>query len=282
MRDPTRLPLLSESQADWLARFPGGWQQLLPNAGPARPQDGVILGYHGEAAVVPWTIDESIATSAVLTVDLLTAPLRVHREVTMAGSSVVLRDTVTNLSPDPVQVRWVQHPGFGAPFIDQDARIDSGARTLLTDPEIPGRDLAPDAALTFPVTVGRDGHELDLRMVPGPARPRAVFGALTDFEAAWFSITSPNTGLGVRMKWDQKLFPHAWFWQECHATPGFPWYQRAYVVAIEPANVLPGEGQIGNYRRGDGPLLAGRASWVSDLTVTVFTVAPPGSVNIAR
>lgn len=274
-RDPGQLPPMADSQADWLARYPGGWQQLLPNAGPARQQDGLMLGYHGEAAIVPWTVQELTTASAVLTVDLMTAPLRMRREVTLSGSTVTLRDTVTNLSPDPVQVRWVQHPGFGEPFIDQAARIDAGARTLLTDPEIPGTNLPSDAALTFPVAIGLDQREVDLRVVPGPHRPHAVFGALTDFEATWFTITSPNTGLGLKLEWDQGLFPHAWFWQECHSTRGFPWYRRAYVVAIEPANTLPGDGQTGRYLRGDAPWLLGNACWVSDLTATLFAVPGP-------
>jgi hypothetical protein len=195
--------------------------------------------------------------------------------VTLSGSTVTLRDTVTNLSPDPVQVRWVQHPGFGEPFIDQEARIEAGARTLITDAETPGTNLSPDAALSFPLTTGLDQQEVDLRVVPGDDQAHAVFGALTDFEATWFSITSPNTGLGLKLEWDRSIYPHAWFWQECHATSGFPWYRRAYVVAIEPANVLPGEGRTGRYLRGDGPSLAGQGSWISELTATLFAVPRP-------
>jgi hypothetical protein len=39
-------------------------------------------------------------------------------------------------------------------------------------------------------------------------------------------------------------------WIEANAGSGWPWFRRLYAVAVEPANVLPGEG-------GTPPLLRG-------------------------
>jgi hypothetical protein len=96
----------------------------------------------------------------------------------------------------------------------------------------------------------------------------AAFGCLTDFEAGWFSIDSPRAGFGIRMDWDTSVFPHAWFWQECNASDGYPWHRQAYVVAVEPANVIPGDPSRGCPARGIAPLLAPGQQWVSDLTFT--------------
>ncbi len=104
-----------------------------------------------------------------------------------------------------------------------------------------------------------------------PPDRRSVFGALTGFDIGWFSITSPTTGLSVRMDWDVDVFPHAWFWQELHATEGFPWFGRAYVVAVEPANVLPGEGATAGPARGRAPLLGPGAEWTSSIAITLGT-----------
>ncbi len=259
-----------DSQSAWLSRYPGGWQQLLPNAGPAREQDGVVLGYHGEAALVPWQIREVTDGRAQLAVELLTVPLRLERTVTVIDSSCQVHDVVRNLSPDPVAVRWVQHPVFGAPFVDGDTRIDTSAGRFLSDRDTPGTGILPDTLTRFPILPGVDG-DADLRVIPGPNAPRAVFGALTDVGTnAWFSLTSPNAGFGVRLAWDAAVYPHAWFWQECHASGGFPWFRRAYAVAVEPANILPGEGVSAGLRRGDGPRLAGGAEWTSEITLGRF------------
>ena len=267
--DPSSLPWTGDSQIDFLARYPGGWQQLVPNAGPPREQDGVRLGYHGEAAVVPWRVLESDNSQALLDVRLLTAPLHLTRRVTVDGAVLRLRDEIVNASLDPVQVRWVQHPGFGAPFIDGAARIDTGATVFVTDAQDPGANLPPDQVQTWPLAADLGDRPVDLRVVPGPDERRAVFGALTAFDAAWCTISSPTTGLRLRMEWDADVFPHAWFWQECHGSAGFPWFRRAYVVAVEPANVLPGEGAVGPLQRGAGPMLAGGERMVSEISVTL-------------
>ena len=270
--DPALLMPGPDSEADWLARYAGGWQMLLPNAGPPRMQDGALLGYHGEAAVRAWDVLHRERDSAMLAVDLLTVPVRIERTIRVTGPRLDVRDAVRNVSPDPVQVRWVQHPAFGAPFVDGDTRLDSSARKFLTDSRIPGTGVLADALTAFPLLPTATGGE-DLRRIPGWTEPRAVFGAFTDFaevESAWFSLTSPNAGFGVRLEWNTEIFPHAWFWQECHASPGFPWFRRAYVVAVEPANVLPGEGPAGALMRGAGPLLAAGQQLVAELSLTRF------------
>lgn len=254
-----------DSQLDWLARYPGGWQQLLPNAGAPRLVDGVLRGYHGEAAVAAWTVESATSSSASFGVDLVTAPLRLTRSLRVEGPALLVSDTVHNNSPDPIEVMWVQHPGFGAPFIDEHCTLTAGARSIISDAEAPGNVLPADARMPFPVASSEDGREFDLRAVPAPGSGRAVFAALTDFESGWFAIDSPSAGFGIRMDWDAQVFPHAWFWQECHASTGFPWFRRAYVIAVEPANVLPGSPSAACPDRGQCPVLVAGGSWTTQM-----------------
>jgi len=272
--EPSGIPWTGDSQVDWLARYPGGWQQLVPNAGPGRVAAGVRQGYHGEAAIRPWRVLDLGPDRIVLSVDLFTAPVRLTRSVRIDGDSVVIDDELVNRSDESLDVRWVQHPGFGPPFVDEHCVIETGAATFVSDAEAPGSILAADQVSDWPFAVGADGARVDLRTVP-PDR-RSVFGALTDFEAGWFSITSPTTGLSLRMEWDADVFPHAWFWQELHATEGFPWFGRAYVVAVEPANVLPGKGCVGNRIRGGRDSFEPRTSRVSRITVRLADGAHSG------
>jgi hypothetical protein len=67
---------------------------------------------------------------------------------------------------------------------------------------------------------------------------------LTDFadEHGWYGITNTDLGLGVGLVWPKAVFPYAWFWQEMHASSGFPWYGEVYVMAIEPFTSMPGHG----------------------------------------
>lgn len=263
-RDLAGAPVTGDSAVDWLARYGGGWQQLVPNAGAERTVDGVRRGYHGEAAVVTWSVEEAGEASARLRTDLITAPLRLTRVLALSGDTLRVRDTVENTGVAPVPVMWVQHPGFGGPFIDEHCTITAGARTIVTDAEYPGTGLAKDVRAPFPHAPGAD-----LRRVPAPGSGETMFGCLTDFDGGWFAIDSPTAGFGIRMEWDTDLFPHAWWWQECNATHGFPWYRRAYVVAVEPANVLPGDPSPACPSRGETPLLDAGGTWTSDLTLSI-------------
>ena len=44
------------SMAGWLRGYPGGWQLLVPNAGPEREHDGARQGFHGEASIATWDL----------------------------------------------------------------------------------------------------------------------------------------------------------------------------------------------------------------------------------
>ena len=54
----------------------------------------------------------------------------------------------------------------------------------------------------------------------------------------------------MRLEWDGSILPHAWFWIEANAGSGWPWFRRLYAIAVEPANVLPGEGGTRAHPRG--------------------------------
>lgn len=187
--------------------------------------------------------------------------------MTVTGPVLRVRETVENLGPDPVPLMWVHHPAFGAPFVDEHARITVDARTLITDAEAPGTLLPADQVLSFPLA---HGDEHDLLVPPAPAVARSVFAALTDFATPACTITSPTVGLGVTLGWDAEVFPYAWFWQECHASAGYPWFRRAYTVTVEPANVLPGDGPVGTLRRGDPPLLTAGTVTATELSLHCF------------
>lgn len=281
-RDPQLLPACADTELNWLARYPGGWQLLVPNAGPARVIDGVERGYHGEAAIVGWQVVERTEQTATLTVDLITAPLRLHRTLTLAGDALYLQDRVRNTAPDPVQVTLVQHPVFGAPFIDENAKLSSGAGTVISDAHAPGNILAADTVSQFPHAVDHVGQDIDLRVIQPAGTCRSMFAALTDFDEPWFAITNSRLGFGVGMAWNGSVLPHAWLWQESHASLGFPWFRRANAFAIEPANVLPGDGTIGSHRRGLAPVLEGDSELIADLTLVRYpSCIDPRQVNLA-
>jgi hypothetical protein len=188
-------------------------------------------------------------------VQLSTAPLRLHRVVTVNGPVLTVADTVTNLSPDTVSTRLVQHPAFGEPFLDEYAYLTVSARTIVTDAEAPG-SLAPADVVAPLSDVLPPGALPESIALPGPGARESLFAALTGFAAPQATFYSPSRGFGMRLEWDADVYPHAWLWIEANAGSGWPWFRRLYAVAVEPANILPGEGDAGDHARGtDGVAL---------------------------
>jgi hypothetical protein len=230
------------SMERWIEAYPGGWQVLLPNGGDECTYEGAHFGYHGEAAMVRWWVEEHGASHLTTSVALTTAPLSMRREVVVDGPVLRVTETVTNHSPDPFACMWSHHPAFGAPFIDGSCHLAVGCSTVIADDRAPGTLLEPGSRHEWPIVTARDGRRIDLRRIPPPSEPRALLGYCSDFVEPYFALRNPELRLGVGIRWDAAVFPKAWLWQEVHSGQGWPWYKRAYVVAVEPASTIPGQG----------------------------------------
>lgn len=246
---------VGDSVAAWLERYAGGWQLLCPNGGSAsEAPGGVQWGFHGEAALVPWRVVDQGTDRSGAWVELSTrlhrAPLRLWRRIRLADRVLTVEESVTNTSPVPIDFMWSHHPAFGAPFLEEGCRITAPARRLIADDETPGTMLPPASRHDWPLGSTADGSPIDLSVIPGPSSPRSHLAYLTDFTEGWYAIVNPNLGLGVALRWPVETFPHAWFWQEIHSTDGYPWWQQAYVCAIEPASTFPAQGITAARRKG--------------------------------
>lgn len=209
-----------DSNAEWHARYPGGWHTLIPNAGDAVTVDGVAHPFHGEAAWRPWlTVDQDEA-SCTHRIVLRTAPLIVRRRVEARADGVLVTQEVTSYGAEDVSFTWVEHPAFGP-------------------------------ALTAPgttVTVG--GRHLDLA-VPGP---EATHAGMTVVDAGTARIANPAGGLTAELRFDTAVFPVVQVWQEHRAGRGYPWWGSVDALAIEPSAA-----PYGARGEGDplGPLILG-------------------------
>ena len=256
-------PLLDEvlDEAGWLERYYGGWQLLLPHAGPPREVAGAVRGYHGEASVLPWTVLGRSDNRLRLAVELSGVPLQVERSFEVTGPALLVTTTVRNVGTRPQPVSWVEHPAFGAPFIDEHSMVFCDAGRLLTDADDPGAEFTPDTLSPLDAVALRVGGGADVRQLPGHKQARKLFATLEEFDQGSYVIESPTAGFGIEVTWDPAMFPYAWFWQECSATEGFPWQRQAYAVAIEPANVVAGAPDPARPERGRIPTLAGGDIW---------------------
>lgn len=269
-------PPSGDSAVNFLAHYPGGWQTIFPNGGDAATVDGVELGFHGEASLVPWDW-ELIDQGLVATTRLHLSPFELQKKVVVDDNRLTVTEVATNVGGSPQEVMWSHHPAFGAPFISSETRIETEAATFIADDvrDVSAGDLEPGATSLWPSARSRDGSSVDLSVLPGEQDRLDRFGYLTDFAATRALVTNPTIPLTVEMTWDEQTFPHAWYWLEAHATQTYPWFGEAYVLALEPASSYPGQG-IEAVRRKTGNLLRfepreTKSTWV---TLTFVTESP--------
>jgi hypothetical protein len=293
-RPPRSAAAGSSSEERWMHAYAGGWQLVVPNGGDECEERGARWGFHGEAALAEWEVLHAGGDRAVLETRLTTVPLHLRRSFVVEGPVLHLEETLSNESPTPVEVMWSHHPAFGPPFLDAGCVLAAGCSTVEADDLDPGALLEPGSRHRWPVVTTPAGEPLDLSRLPGPRDERAVLCYLGGFgetapgaTGGWFAVTNPRLGLGVGMCWPLELFPHAWLWEEVHAGPGWPWFKRAYVVAVEPASTIPGHGIVHARARGQrGVLLPGGGSRTAVIDTVVFAgvgavagIAPGGEVR---
>lgn len=240
--EPTR----AASSGAFLDSYHGGWQEILPGGGPAEYR-GAELGLHGEVTHLGWDMDileDSPDEVAVrCSVACVRLPLRLERIMRLERGSPTLftEETVTNLSPSPVEFMWGHHPAFGAPFLKANMKlfIPAGRGTVHQPQFAPNGIFTPGQEFTWPNVKDRSGNMLDLSVVPGPEAGFADLIYLDDLRAGWYAVLDPAIGLGIGLAWTKDVFPYVWFWLEYGRHGDYPWWDQTYCIALEPWTSMP-------------------------------------------
>ena len=215
IEDP--LPAPARNEPEWLTRYTGGWPLLFPNAGDACTVDGVFHGFHGEASISPWDVTSTGPATLVLARRFTAVPAVMQREISLAGDTLTIRETLKHHGEKAISVMWGHHPTFGSDLLDGPFEVTSGAAEMTTEPAF-----APPASADL------------LR----PSAPLASLAYLQRFEQPWAAIRRCDDAIAVLLTWDGVRFPCAWLWHELEATADAPWSGRTRLVAIEP-NTTP-------------------------------------------
>lgn len=221
-----------DPKLDWLSEYRGGWQLLVPNAGAACVADGVPLPFHGEWSRTHVTVTERAADRIVMVAGTR-LPLVVEREVRVEArpDRLLARTTVSNPSDRVVAFVWGEHPAFA---------VEDGDEIDLP----PARVLASDGTAVGDWPSSRDGGRLDR---VDATRPTESVHFVVGLVEGWAALRRRDGG--VALAWDVDDLPCVWLWHEI-ASPGFPFYGRSSLVAIEPASSWPGNGLAGAIGQG--------------------------------
>ncbi|CAN5578867.1 hypothetical protein BH24ACT5_BH24ACT5_05700 [soil metagenome] len=242
-------PWAEDSATAWLDRYPGGWQLLLPNAGPPCSVGGTEWVFHGEASQAAWSVTSHGDGRLEAETVLCRAPLTVRRTIHVVGDEIRVTDDVTNVGTEDLDMVWGHHPAFGGDFVDSSTRLETTATVFDADPASPGTVLAPGARSNWPHAVRVGGGSIDLSVLSDEGAGVSHLGYLSGFAEGSARIVNQRRGLAVELSWPLDLMPHAWYWVENHASTGYPWFGRCHVFAFEPCSTAAAVGMVDAVKR---------------------------------
>ena len=63
--------------------------------------------------------------------------------------------------------------------------------------------------------------------------------AVRGLKTGEYTLVNQNRQLGLKMTWDLTVFKYLWVWCMFCGHEDYPWYGRAYTLAVEPWSSLP-------------------------------------------
>ncbi len=266
-----------EPSAPFMDFYPGGWQELFPNAGDVCRYKGAEFGFHGEVCKVPWeyavVADTAQRVAVKFWVRTVRAPFRIEKTLSLAArlATLTIEETVTNEGAEPMDFMWGHHPAFGAPFLSEHCRLYAPAAGVETAHAMPAAQrVKPETRFDrFPNLKTSNDDDFDISRMWPPTARFTHLSYLTGLREGWYCLINEKTRLAFALRWDLQVFRYLWLWQEFCGTLHYPWWGRGYVVGIEPHSSIPGLGLQKAIERGTQLTLAANASLSAQLSASL-------------
>lgn len=255
------LATVADAGGNFMDAYSGGWQDLFPTYGAPARYCGGRVGIHGEACLYPWECrvlrDEVDCVEVLLTLRMQRSPFLLEKRLKLEGDAARLdmREVIVNESGVAQDFMWGQHPAFGAPFLDDSVRLRLGGSPDVVVPRdviIHHTPFEREVSGKWPCLPGRDGRMIDLSRACAPEDRLYMEYCISNLDAGRYELVNENLGLGVRMSWDLDVCPYLWVWGLYRGIDVYPWYGRAYVMAVEPYSTYPADYEAA---KGGGRLL---------------------------
>jgi len=225
-------------------RYAGGWQESFPVGNATGSFFGASLYLHGEVSLLPWRYrilqNSGERVEIELSVECVRTPFQLERRMRVETSiaALQLEETVLNLGRQSLPFAWGHHIAFGPPLLASGTRLDlpeGAVRTPAGRSDLPRRYRQQQESQTLRLQ-GPAGDSLDITCAPSPES-----GTVDNFEIelsgpACAAIRNPGLDLGVGFIWDREVMRFLWEWELSHASSGYPFWGREYLLALEPFN----------------------------------------------
>lgn len=239
-----------DSTFAYMDHYPGGWQNIAPNAGGPATVQGAEFGLHTGSALSPWDVTvekegpERVAVR--LSLSMTRYPLAMERRLILHADEAALRveDEMTNKGETTVPYSWLQHVAFGSAFLGPGCTVDVPCETVLVDPQQDAQNarFEPKTEHDWPVAETADGNLVDLRSPPSKDERVHDLLALTSLQADHYTVRNPDLDLSAQVSFPSDLYEYVWYWGAFGGFEKAPFFGRNYNLGLEPCTSIPNAG----------------------------------------
>lgn len=267
----------------FLDNYHGGWQDIFPGGGPM-DFNGAPVGLHGEINQLPWDynilIDREDEVKIELTVHCLRVPFSVKKtlQIKSGEPKLFMVEEVTNLSSQDLDVMWGTHPAFGVPFLEEGCQILLKADAC----EVHKPDFMESGVFkktkefNWPSLISDNGEQIDLSVVKSDQAGYGDMVYIKDLKEGWYAIINYRKKIGFGLSWPLEVFPYLWFWIVYGKSPGYPWWDRTYCLALEPWSSWPNNHELA---KDAGTLIRIKGKGSISLPMTAVAIDNADQVN---
>lgn len=234
------VPSAPAPEGSFFDQYHGGWQESLPSGNGTSEHAGAHIGLHGEVAFLPWDVqvekDDPASVAVRFSVLGRRTPLRLLRTMSLRRASPTLQieEEVINEGEEEVSFIWGHHIALGAPFLSPHCHIELPPASATVPPSSSGSARYAPGSYRWPDLSDRDGKAVDAGAVPPKDIRTNDSLYLSELPEGHLTVRNRKLGLVVGLWWDLQVFPYLWCWQAFGGLWGYPYYGRAYLLAIEP------------------------------------------------
>lgn len=205
--------------------------------GPSAEEAAAGLTVHGEASVTPYLIDAH-GERLLARADFPRSALAFERRLELRDATVVVTETVTNVSDCDRPIGWTQHVTLGPPFLKHGATEfrASATRSKVFESQFgPADYLVAGATFDWPNAPALDERRIDLQRYTDRTASSAYTAHLMDPSRsdAFFVAFDPEACLAFGYVWRRADFPWMGIWEENRSRPGSPWNNQEITRGME-------------------------------------------------
>ncbi len=220
--------------------YTGGWFEAFPVCGAGGDYFGTHMPVYGEVCYLPWEYEVLSDNEEVVAVkafcNTIRSPYHLEKTITLKSmqATLLIEDSIKNLSFEKLYFNIGYHPNFGKSFINDELEfeIPDCEVEILWSHQNSRFELFEKGI--WPHIKDKNGITQDLRLVPIYRSLVNEIINLKNLKEGYINIKNISKSRSIRISFDKQVFKNAILWIVRNGDTGYPRFGNTNVVCVLP------------------------------------------------